>query len=147
MKNFFNNLAIKFQRFMVGRYGPDQLYKGLLWIYLISLLITAIIGRFTPQWVYYVLSLLSLGIFIFAIMRVFSKNIEKRRAENIKWLKFENAVKKKFRILSDRWKFRKTHIFRKCPKCGAVLRLKRKKGTHNLVCPHCNHSFKVKVLF
>lgn len=147
MKKFLNNLALKFQRFMVGRYGPDNLYKGLLCIYLISLLLTAIIGRFTPRWVYYALSLLSLSIFIFAMVRVFSKNIEKRRTENMKWLKFENAVKKKFRLIGDRWKFRKTHIFRKCPKCGAVLRLKRKKGTHSLVCPHCSHSFKVKVLF
>lgn len=147
MKNFFTNLAIKFQRFMVGRYGPDQLYKGLLWIYLAALFITAIIGRFTNRWVYYVLSLLCLGILIFAMVRVFSKNIEKRRAENLKWLKFENAVKKKFRLLKDRWKFRKTHVFRKCPKCKAVLRLKRKKGTHSLVCPHCKESFKIKVLF
>ncbi len=147
MKNFLNNLALKFQRFMVGRYGPDPLYKGLLWIYLGSLLITAIIGRFTERWVYYLLSLLSLGILIFAMCRVFSKNIEKRRAENAKWLKFENSVKKKFRLLQDKWKFRKTHIFRKCPKCKAVLRLKRKKGTHNVVCPHCKESFKIKVLF
>lgn len=147
MKNFFNNLAIKFQRFMIGRYGPDQLYKGLLWIYLGSVLVTAVIGRFTDRRVYYVLTLLCFGIFIFAMARVFSKNIEKRRAENAKWMKFENSVKKKCRLLKDRWKFRKTHIFKKCPKCGAVLRLKRKKGTHGIICPHCKENFKIKVLF
>lgn len=147
MKNFFNNLTLKLQHFMVGRYGPDSLYRALMWIYLASLIITAVIGSFTDRRVYYILSVLCLGIFIFAILRFFSKNIEKRRAENAKWLKFENSLKKKFRLLNDSWKFRKTHVFRKCPKCKAVLRLKRQKGSHSLICPHCKEHFKIKILF
>ena len=147
MKKFFNNLAIKFQQFMVGRYGPDQLYKGLLWIYLGTVLISTILGRFIDRRIYIVLSVLCFGIFVFATFRFFSKNIEKRRAENAKWLVFENAVRKQFRLLGDRWKFRKTHIFKKCPKCKAVLRLKRQKGSHGVVCPHCKEKFKITVLF
>lgn len=147
MKRFFNNMEIKFRHFMYGRYGIDQLYKGLLWIYLGIIFIAIILGRTVDSRIYTALSLLSFAIIIFAFYRVFSKQIEKRRAENTKWLVFENKIKKQFRLINNRWKFRKTHIFKKCPKCKAVLRLKRKKGTHNVTCPHCNESFKVKVLF
>lgn len=147
MKKFFYNLGLKFQQFMVGRYGIDQLYKALMRIYLISILVTAVIGRFTSRTFYYIISFACLGIFIFALCRVFSKNIEKRRKENANWLTFTGKINKHFRILKDKWKFRKTHVFRKCPNCKAILRLKRQKGTHSLVCPHCNQSFKIKVLF
>lgn len=147
MKKFFNNLAVKFQRFMYGRYGTDQLYKVLLWIYLGIIFIAIILGRTIDGRIYTILSLASFAIVIFAFYRVFSKQIEKRRAENAKWLVFESKIKKQFRLINNKWKFRKTHIFKKCPKCKTVLRLKRKKGTHNVTCPHCNGNFKVKVLF
>lgn len=146
MKKFLSNAAIKFQRFMYGRYGIDQLYRGLLWIYFALLIISAILGRAVDYRIYTILSVAGLAIVVFAFFRVFSKNIQKRRSENAKWLVFENMVKKQFRLLRDRWKFRKTHIFRKCPKCQAILRLKKIKGSHNVTCPHCKENFKIKVL-
>ena len=45
MKKFFANLAVKFQRFMYGRYGMDQLYRALLWFYLAAILLAMILGR------------------------------------------------------------------------------------------------------
>ncbi|MDE6123963.1 MAG: hypothetical protein K2G22_01865 [Eubacterium sp.] len=146
MKKFLSNAAIKFQRFMYGRYGIDQLYRGLLWIYFTILIISAILGRAVDYRIYTILSVAGLAIVVFAFFRVFSKNLEKRRKENAKWLVFENKVKKHFRLFRDRWKFRSTHIFRKCPKCKAVLRLKKIKGSHNVTCPHCKENFKIKVL-
>ena len=146
MKKFFNNLAIKFQRFMYGRYGFDRLYRGLLLIYLAVIILALILGKTIDTRIYSALSIAGLAIVIFAFFRVFSKSIEKRRRENEKWLVFENAVNKHFRLLRDRWKFRKTHVFRRCPKCKAVLRLKRIKGSHKVSCPHCKEDFKVKVL-
>jgi DNA-directed RNA polymerase subunit RPC12/RpoP len=81
------------------------------------------------------------------MFRAFSKNVAKRRIENNKYLKIANKVKGYFKLLSNRWKFRKTHVFKKCPKCKSVLRLKKKKGKHTVVCPHCNTKFQVKVKF
>lgn len=146
MKNFFNNLGVKFQRFMYGRYGVDELYRGLFWIYLSTILLGVILGSTIDRRISSIVSILGLGIIIFAFYRVFSKNYEKRRMENQKWLVFENKIKKEFRLIKDKWKFRKTHIFRKCPKCKAVLRLKKQKGKHNVKCPHCQTNFEVKVL-
>lgn len=144
MKRFFNNLALNFQRFMQGRYGADRLHRVLTWVYLAILIVSIFIARTADIKIYYAVLLLGLAVLVFSFYRVFSKNIEKRRKENERWLSFENKVKKRFRILRDRWKFRKTHVFKKCPKCKAVLRLKRIKGTHNVTCPHCNETFKIK---
>lgn len=146
MKKFFNDLGVKFQRFMYGRYGIDELYRGLFWIYLLTILVGVILGSTIDRRISSTVSILGLGIIIFAFYRVFSKNYEKRRMENQKWLVFENKLKKEFRLIKDRWKFRKTHIFRKCPNCKAVLRLKKQKGKHNVKCPHCKTNFEVKVL-
>lgn len=147
VKQFFNKLAVKFQRFMVGRYGIDELYKALLWMYLILIILVAIINNvITSTVLYYIVSCLPWAFFIFIFYRVFSKNIEKRRKENEQWLKFTFKVKKRFKLFKDRWKFRKQYVFKKCPKCKVVLRLKRKKGKHNVCCPHCGQNFKVNVL-
>ncbi len=147
MKKFFSNLAIKFQHFMYGRYGMDSLYRALIWFYLADLLLAVILGRAVDSIFYTIFSVIGWAIFIFAFYRVFSKKIEQRRKENNNWLKIENAFKKKFHLLKNKWKFRKTHVFRTCPNCKAVLRMKRVKGKHRAACPHCAAQFEFKVLF
>lgn len=146
MKSFLNNLAIKFQRFMYGRYGTDRLYRALIWFYLADILLAVILGRAVDSIFYTIFSVIGWAIFIFAFYRVFSKKTEQRRKENANWLKIENAFKKKFNLLKNRWKFRKTHVFRTCPGCKAVLRMKRVKGKHRAKCPHCGTEFEFKTL-
>lgn len=147
MKKFFENLAIKFQRFMYGRYGADNLYKALIWFYLADVLIAVILGRAVDSVFYTIFSIIGLGIIIFAFFRVFSKNIEARRKENTKWLNICSLFRKKTDLIKNRWKFRKTHVFRKCPNCKAVLRMKKVKGKHSVTCPHCKTKFNFKVVF
>lgn len=147
MKKFFTDLAVKFQRFMYGRYGIDQLYRALLWFYLAAIILAMILGRAVDGIFYIIFSAVAWGLFIFAFLRVFSKKTEKRRKENENWLKFAGIFKKKFKDLGNRWKFRKTHVFRTCPQCKAVLRMKRVKGKHAVVCPHCSKKFEFRVLF
>lgn len=147
MKKFFTDLAVKFQRFMYGRYGIDQLYRALLWFYLATIILAMILGRAVDGIFYIIFSAVAWGLFIFAFLRVFSKKTENRRKENENWLKFAGIFKKKFKDLGNRWKFRKTHVFRTCPQCKAVLRMKRVKGKHAVVCPHCSKKFEFRVLF
>lgn len=147
MKNFFAKLGVKFQRFMYGRYGIDKLYRALLWFYLAAILLAILLGRAADPVLYTVFSVIAWGIFIFATLRLFSKKTENRRKENENWLKIEGFFKKRFKLLSNRWKFRKTHIFRTCPGCKAVLRMKKIKGSHMATCPHCGKKFKFRVLF
>lgn len=147
MKKHLENLAIKFQRFMYGRYGADNLYKALIWFYLADVLIAVILGRAVDSVFYTIFSIIGLGIIIFAFFRVFSKNIEARRKENTKWLNICYFFRKKTDLIKNRWKFRKTHVFRKCPNCKAVLRMKKVKGKHSVTCPHCKTKFNFKVVF
>ena len=142
MKNFLSNLGYKIQRFMIGRYGADQLWRALLIFYLLAIVITNIVYRFSKI-AYYSLSVLSLAIIIFAVFRVFSKNIEARRKENQEWLKITGGIRQKFIFAKERNKQKKTHKFVKCKQCKKVLRLPKNKGKLNVSCPHCKNQFVV----
>lgn len=142
MKNFFNNLGMKIQKFMIGRYGMDQLWRALLIFYLISIIITNIVYRFSKI-AYYSLSVMSFAIFIYAIFRVFSKNIEARRKENQDWLRITGSIRQKFMFQKEKAKQRKTHKFVKCSQCKKTLRLPKHKGKINVTCPHCHNNFVV----
>ena len=64
---------------MVGRYGIDQLMNALIIFYFIIILIANILYRFSKI-SYYAVSLMGIVLLVFAVFRVFSKNIEERRA-------------------------------------------------------------------
>ena len=128
----------KLYRFMYGRYGNDALNKFLLWMYIAWILICMFISLFVDSiWfsVIYWGSSLALAIWIFS--RSFSRNIAARQKENQRFCNF-------FKLRKNKRRDRKTHVYRKCPKCRAVLRLPKSKGKHFVVCPRCNTRFKVK---
>lgn len=133
-----NQLKWKFQKFMYGRYGVDQLYiaGGLLFLVLQILQIFMEIP---------LLNLLLVIFILWLFFRVFSKNTVARQTENQKFLKFSQSVQSKGQNLIQRFRDISTHRYRKCPECETTLRLPRKKGTHKTRCPRCNHSFKVKI--
>lgn len=140
MKKFLMDTAYKFQRFMTGRYGVDQLWRALLLFYLIGVIIANVLYRFSKI-AYGAFFVLSLAILIFAVFRIFSKNIEARRSENASWLKFTGGVKQKFFFEKNKFKQRKTHKFVKCKQCKKTLRLPKHKGKINATCPHCKNQF------
>ena len=125
-------------RFMYGRYGTDTLGNVLLVTYFIILVLHTFIGFFWGNvWVDAAVWLVSSALAITVITRIFSRKIVKRRQENEKFCGF-------FRLIRNKIRDRKTHVYRKCPKCRAVLRLPRARGKHNVVCPRCKNRFKVK---
>ena len=135
-------------RLLYGRYGADELYNALFFFDLILLFMGAVLtvlGRVQPllTLVAVIFYLLSIGLLIWALFRFFSRNIEKRRRENLVWLRFKSKFtpKKKPTLPPDT----PTHIFRACPKCRSVLRLPRLAGKHKVKCPRCGETFGVKV--
>lgn len=123
---------------MYGRYGYDTLGKTMLVAYAVLLLSYTVISIFYNSALLYVFYLIaSFALAIGIISRAFSKNITKRRAENEKFCGF-------FKLRRNKWRDRKTHIYRKCPSCRAVLRLPKAKGKHTVVCPVCKKRFDVK---
>lgn len=125
-------------RLMYGRYGTDKLGTCLLIAYMILIFVHAILTIFIKSVIFdFVTALVSLSLAFFIFYRMFSKNIAKRRMENQKFCSF-------FSLCRNKIKDRKTHVYHKCPKCRAVLRLPRAKGKHFVVCPRCKHRFSVR---
>ena len=124
-------------KFMAGRRGADELSLAMLiGGALLSLLGTVL---HTP-----VLSLLSMAIYIFTLFRMFSRNIEKRYAENAAFLKLWNGMTSGIRQFFNRLKNMKKYKYFKCPECKSRLRLPRGVGEVTVTCGKCHHAFKQK---
>ena len=134
-------LKEKLYRFMQGRYGVDTLSKVLLWTYTGIALCFYVLSIFNvfktavlPYVLYYVVTNAML---VWIFYRMFSRNVAARSRENAKFCGF-------FKLRRNKFRDRKTHVYRKCRTCGAVLRLPKAKGKHFVVCPRCNKRFEVK---
>ena len=125
-------------RFMYGRYGGDTLNKVLIWVYAIWIIAFRIVDLFSSSvWVSLFYWVSSASLFFWIMFRMLSRNIYARRKENDAFCGF-------FRLRRNKFRDRKTHVYRKCPKCRAVLRLPKAKGKHFVVCPRCQNRFRVK---
>ena len=82
---------------------------------------------------------------ILSAFRVLSRKIEARRRENAVYMKIIGKFKGFFKLTGNKWRDRKTHVYRKCPKCKSVLRLPKKKGEHTVACPKCRERFDIKI--
>lgn len=125
------------RRFMYGRYGFDALSNCILIIGII---------------LYFIFILCNLGWLLFlpvlclayTYFRCFSRNIQKRRAENEKFKTFFRPVTTFWGRRKRMWQDRKTHKYYKCPKCKQFLRAPKGKGKLRLTCPKCKEEFIVK---
>ena len=134
MKRFRDRLI----RFMYGRYGVDELYHGLFYLWIVL----AIVGIFTHS---IIVSALTTVIMVIIFFRMLSKNHAARRRENEAFLKLWRPVKNWFTFQRDKFRDRKTARYRKCPACRAIIKFPNKKGKHTAVCPKCKHRFNVKI--
>ena len=122
---------------MAGRYGNDRLNSLCMWLYFVLIVLNIFIRS-------KIISVVVFLLFVIIIFRMFSKKIYSRQKENRIYLSFLASVKRKYSLARDMIKSRKTSIYRKCPHCGAVLKLPRRKGNHTVICPLCRKNFKVK---
>lgn len=139
MKNWFRSMGEKFQRFMYGRYGYDELSRFLCIFGLVLMFFSMI-----PYLRIFYLPASVLLIWVW--IRSFSRNIYKRQMERQKYLSVKNKVKQRFQLYKNMWRDRKTHKYLKCPHCKATVRISRpgkgKKITIN--CPKCGQEFSKK---
>ncbi len=126
----------------MGRYGNDHLN---LFIMLVSL-IFGVATFFTYGIGDLIFSMLQLMFLALWLMRAFSRNFYKRRAENMVFLRIWGKVKAFFRPvkgffarLADR-----KHRYFKCPKCKSRLRVPRGRGKITITCPRCRNMFDKK---
>ena len=124
------------QRFMYGRYGSDQFNLFLIAVYFFLSLIAAAADLAA-------LSLVADVAVVFALFRMFSRNIAKRREENAKFMhKVQPAVK--WLRLQQTIRRDRDHRYFKCPNCAQYLRVPRGKGKITVTCRSCGASFQEK---
>ena len=124
----FRKIGDALRRFMYGRYGTDKLNQTLIIAALVLLLAGWLGGRFLAGWLN-VLSFLAYVPLIWSIVRMYSRNIEKRRRQNAAYLRFLSALK-------DR-----DHRYYRCPRCRQTVRVPRGRGRINIRCPKCGEQF------
>ena len=123
----------KLNRFMMGRYGNDQMNRTLLILGLIFFVFSMF-----GNGVFYILGLACL---LYVYFRFLSKNIYKRSAENSKYLQYEYRIMKFFSALKQNLQQRKTHHIYRCPSCKQKIRIPRGKGRIEISCPKCRQQF------
>lgn len=132
----------KLSAFLRGRYGADALARALLVVYIAIAVLTVFIKN---DFVRMTLNVISLVICAFMFYRMFSKNTAKRTEENRKYLLGVRKTKQWFLLRRNKWKYRKTHVYRECPHCHAQIRLPRVSGAHTCDCPKCGSTFDVHI--
>jgi len=126
-----------FRSFMVGRYGGDQLSRVQVWTGFAIYIIAIITGLG-------VLSYLGLAMYVWAFFRIFSRNVEKRAAENQLYLQKTANVRRNATQAANRFKNRKQYKYFRCPKCRSYLKLPRHVGEVTVTCGKCRHQFRKK---
>jgi len=119
---------------MVGRYGPDHLSIAMIAVSLVLSLLNGVIGLSPIMYVSY--TILALVLF-----RMLSRNIQRRRAENDRFIRYWWPVRTKAGRTVANIKHRKTHKFLKCPSCRNTLRVPKGKGKLQITCPKCGERF------
>ena len=122
------------RNFMIGRNGIDKICIALVIAYFAISIIVSITGVRELMIIAYVLW----GVCLF---RMLSRDIIKRRKENMIFSQWWNKVTYKLRNKINEVKSMKTHSIFKCPNCKLKLRVPKGKGKVTITCSRCKTEF------
>ena len=119
------------------------------WLYRFILGWTALIGAFVLNLLNMfigslLISLLSTGLYVYSIFRMFSRNRGQRNLENKRFVQWTANWRKEMKEFFLRVKNLPTYKYFRCPKCSVRLRMKRGSGEKSIHCPKCHHEFTKK---
>ena len=119
-----STLKEKISALFAGRNGLD------MWNYIIAAVdvVLIVVSMLTNSYLPLCIAFLLLIMFLF---RALSRNLEKRQKECRFFTDAAAAI------------VRHTHVYKKCPACRKVLRVKRRKGPKDIHCPYCNNDFRI----
>ena len=128
----------KIGRFMAGRYGNDKLNQFMMAVFLGC----AVLNLFVRNaYASMVLNSWECLLILLVYIRMFSRNISKRYAENQKYLALENRLRRFFGQKRYLMQQRKEYHIYKCPGCKQKIRIPRGKGKISIRCPKCGEEF------
>ena len=138
--SFFQRLRNGLSRFMYGRNGADQLGLCIIWTAIVLDLISMLAKK--NGIISSIISLATTVMVLWALFRVFSRNLEKRRAENAAFLqKIWWPIKRKLSS-GKQQRMDKEHKYFTCPNCKTVCRVPAGKGKIVITCPKCRHEIR-----
>ena len=124
----------KIGRFMAGRYGNDKLNQFMMAVFLGC----AVLNLFVRNaYASTVLNSWECLLILLVYIRMFSRNISKRYAENQKYLALENRLRRFFGQKRYLMQQRKEYHIYKCPGCKQKIRIPRGKGKISIRCTIC----------
>lgn len=124
----------KLMNFMRGRYGIDQFSDFLMGFGCALVFLTIFINNS-------LIYILGMASFIYAYVRIFSRNYQKRYAQNQKFLQKTAGIRAFFRKEKSKMNMRKTHRIFRCPECGQNVKVPKGKGKIAVTCPKCRCEF------
>lgn len=136
MRGFFQNLGYKFQTFMQGRNGMDELNRTLNTVVIVFLLVSI----FDKTKITFLVALILEVVILF---RMFSTNIYKRQKANGAFLRMSSGITSTFRMYKNMFKDRKEYKFYKCPYCKSFVRIRKPPKGKNIAitCHKCRTEF------
>ena len=78
----------------------------------------------------------------YTYFRIFSKNISKRYAENQKYFRIRENIKRRWRREKTKIAQKKVYHIYRCPGCGQKIRIPKGKGKIEISCPKCQTKFR-----
>lgn len=140
-------------RFMQGRYGFDQLGQamgiGVVVLWIISI-IFGVFSNLFGAWAAFVSTILNwIGLVLLALMvfRMLSRNGDKRRSENERFLSRRGKRRKQdgsTDTISSKPKHERGYKYLSCPFCNQQMRVPKGKGKIAVKCPTCGEKTIVK---
>lgn len=124
----------KVQKFMIGRYGFDELSKAYMGATIV-LIFLSMLFKST------ILNLAAIALLVYSYYRVFSRNVEKRREEEQKYRSFRYQCILERKAFKTRQKEKKIYRFYKCPQCRQKVRVPKGRGKICITCPKCQTEF------
>ena len=121
------------RRMMYGRYGGDQLSFFLIGLYVVIYVLSYLPHMGLLSWV-------GLLLLVWSLYRSMSRQIDRRRAENARFMALAGPVIHWFKMRRTIHRDRDHRYFR-CPNCGQYLRVPRGKGKITVNCRNCGASF------
>ena len=119
------------KRFMAGRYGMDQLSLTMI----VFSLALSILSKFISLSILYIVSLVTL---VFAYIRIFSRKLGLRYAENNRFLNLIKPLTNFLRLSYRRIRDYKDYRYYRCKECRQMIRVPRGKGRLEITCPRCD---------
>ena len=134
MRRLMGDMRSKLYQFMIGRNGADEFSRFLSWFILILLLFGIFVRIPLISWI-------ALVLIVYMYWRVFSRDLDKRRQENQKYLNLRYKLAASWSKGRRQAAQRRDYRFYKCPVCKQKVRVPKGHGRIEITCPKCREKF------